>query len=204
MTTRATATQTSATLFGIVDPGAAPAEHRFEFGTEVSYGSSTTARPTPPGAAAEVSDTVTGLKADTAYHFRVIATGPGGTTSGADATVRTLRKASPRSLSAAAKPRRDRKLPFRYRLSGRLRLPAGVQASEACSGSVSIQLHRGRRRVTSTRAALSRSCSYRKTIAFRNTRRIRASKGRLKVSVSFRGNAVLASRRARSLFVGFG
>jgi TolB protein len=203
-TGRATATQTTAALFGIVDPRGAPTEFRFEYGTDTSYGSATSPGAAAPGAAAEVTGGASGLKANTLYHYRLVATNPGNVTTGADATVRTLRKAAPRSLSAAAKPRRDRKLPFRYRFSGRLRLPAGLRAAEACNGSVLIQVHRGRRRVTSTRAGLSRSCSYRKVVSFRNTRRLRAGKGRLKVSVSFRGNASLATKRARTLFVSFG
>ena len=203
-TTRATATQTTASLFGIVDPRGAPAQFRFDFGTDASYGSSTAARPASSGAAAEVSDAVTGLKAATTYHFRVVATGPGGATPGADATIRTAPKARPRALSARARPSSDRKAPFRYVFSGRLGLPAGVQAAEACGGTVTIQVKRGRRRVKTSRARLSESCAYRKAFSFKSARTLRAARGRLQVTVSFPGNAVLASTRARAFSVRFG
>ena len=202
-TSRATATQTRATLFGIVDPRGAPAEHRFEFGPTTSYGSTTAPGTTPPGAAAEVSGAATGLKANTTYHYRLLATTPGGTTAGADATVRTPRKAKPRSLSRKASPRRDRKAPFRYVFSGRVGLPSGVQAADGCSGSVAIQVKNGRRTVTSTRANLSRSCAYRKVVSL-SARRLRATRGKLKATITFRGNGVLTSRRARTLSVPFG
>jgi dipeptidyl aminopeptidase/acylaminoacyl peptidase len=202
-TSRATATQTRATLFGIVDPRGAPAEHRFEFGPTTSYGSTTAPGTTPPGAAAEVSGAATGLKANTTYHYRLLATTPGGTTAGADATVRTPRKAKPRSVSRKASPRRDRKAPFRYVFSGRVGLPSGVQAADGCSGSVAIQVKNGRRTVRSTRANLSRSCAYRKVVSL-SARRLRATRGKLKATITFRGNGVLTSRRARTLSVPFG
>jgi hypothetical protein len=202
-TTRASATQIRATLFGIVDPRGAPAVHRFEFGPTTSYGSTTSPGTTPPGAAAEVSAAVSGLKANTTYHYRLLATTPGGTTAGADATVTTPRKAKPLSVSGKASPRRDRKTPFRYVLSGRVGLPSGVQAADACLGSVAIQVKRGRRTVTSTRANLSRSCTYRKVVSL-SARRLRATRGKLKATITFRGNDVLASRRTRTLSVTFG
>jgi hypothetical protein len=54
------------------------------------------------------------------------------------------------------------------------------------------------------RARLSKSCRYRKALAVKSTRRLRASKGRLKVTVSFPGNGVLTSRRAKARVVRFG
>ncbi|HEV7584624.1 MAG TPA: alkaline phosphatase family protein [Solirubrobacteraceae bacterium] len=85
--------QTSATLNGSVNPnGALVSDCRFEYGASTSYGSAV-ACSAAPGAGSTpvaVSATVSGLKANTTYHFRVRATNPAGTTTGADQPLTTL------------------------------------------------------------------------------------------------------------------
>jgi probable HAF family extracellular repeat protein len=81
-------TQVSATLGATVNPnGAGLSDCHFEYGTTTSYGSSVPC--TPPLLGSEtspvaVSGSLTGLRKGTTYHFRIVATNLGGTSSGAD------------------------------------------------------------------------------------------------------------------------
>ncbi len=195
----------SAKLNGTIDSTVLhPTTYWFEYGATTTYGSRTpdAAAPAPVGAQAVAAD-IAGLRPATTFHVRLVARNAIGTTAGLDATFQTP-KARPRSLTVRVRPRRDRKLPFRYVISGRLRLPTGVSAALGCRGRVAIQVKRGKRKITARQAKVSRSCRYRKAISIKSTRRLRASKGRLKVTTSFRGNAVLSSRRGATRFVRFG
>jgi Tol biopolymer transport system component len=198
-------TPLSARVNGSIDSNVLnPTTWFFEYGTTAAYGSRTpdAAAPALVGLQA-VSANLDNLRTSVTYHARLVARNAIGTTVGADQTFRTSR-ARPTSLSARAKPRRDRKLPFRYVVAGRLGRPAVVPVAEACRGRVSIKVKKGRRTVVARRARLTKSCRYRKTLAVKSTRRLRASRGRLKVTVSFPGNGVLTSRRAKSRVVRFG
>lgn len=85
-------TESSASLNASVNPDGSPVtECRFEYGTMSAYGSSV-ACAAPPGSGAApvaVSAAVSGLAASTTYHFRVVATGPGGGANGPDTTLTT-------------------------------------------------------------------------------------------------------------------
>jgi hypothetical protein len=181
-----------------------PTTYWFDYGTTTAYGARTPDAPAPaPLGTQAVSAAIAGLRPAADYHFRLLARNAIGTTAGADATFRTP-KATPRSLTVLVRPRRDRRLPFRYVIRGRLRLPTSVSAAEGCSGRVTIQIQRGKRKLATRRPKLSRSCRYRKVISFRSTRRLRASKGRLRVTTAFRGNALLSSKRGAPRSVRFG
>ncbi len=91
----AVATST-ATLNGIVDPEAGgEAEYYFQYGSSANYG-----RITPAGGAelsdytqpSRVSQAISGLKASTEYHFRLVVKSASGTTYGADHTLSTTPK----------------------------------------------------------------------------------------------------------------
>ena len=198
-------TPLSATLNGSVDSTVLnPTTYFFEYGPTTAYGSRTpdAAAPAPVGLQA-VSATLDGLRTSVTYHARLVARNAIGTTTGADQTFRTNR-ARPTSLSGRVKPQRDRSLPFRYVVAGRLGRPAAVPATVGCRGRVTVRVKLKRRTIVARRARLSRSCRYRKAVAIRSTRRLRASKGRLKVTVSFPGNGVLTSRKAKPRAVRFG
>jgi IPT/TIG domain-containing protein len=85
-------TQTSATLNATVNPnGAEVSECKFEYGTSTGYGTSVPCS-TPPGAgtsAVAVSASLVALTASTTYHFRIVASNPGGANVGADQTFST-------------------------------------------------------------------------------------------------------------------
>src|SRR5207302_6770403 len=86
-------TQTSATLHASVNPnGSEVSDCHFEYGTSTAYGSSAACTP-PPGSgesAVSVSAPISGLAANTTYHFRISATNAFGTSTGSDKTLKTL------------------------------------------------------------------------------------------------------------------
>jgi hypothetical protein len=92
-------TRTSAALYASVDPaGAAVSACYFEYGPTVSYGvsiecgfvSGISAFPPSGIAAVPVFARIYGLTPATTYHFRIVATGEGGTSDGTDQTFTTL------------------------------------------------------------------------------------------------------------------
>lgn len=83
--------QTTATLNGTLVPNGDPGgncSYRFDYGLTVDYGLQT-ASTVATGGSQAVSATPTGLLSGYLYHFRLIATGPGGQTFGTDQTFTT-------------------------------------------------------------------------------------------------------------------
>jgi hypothetical protein len=106
------------------------------------------------------------------------------------------------SLTLNAKPRRDRRLPFRYRFSGSVKFPAGINKAVVCGGTVKLRLRKGTKTVAKGTAAVSKGCTYKKTITIRSTRRTGTKKGKLKVAATFGGHTYLKSSK-RSTTVRF-
>ena len=87
---------TSATVAGTVDPNGLTTSWYVEYGTSTSYGSKTTTRDAGNGTAAvAVSVALTGLKAGTTYHYRVVGTNSAGTARGADRAFQTVGDTKP-------------------------------------------------------------------------------------------------------------
>jgi hypothetical protein len=83
-------TYSSAIVFGSVDPHAQPTTYVFQYGTSHSYGAQTPLAPAGSGSASiNVSQTLTGLQPLSTYHYRILATSPGGATAGKDRTFAT-------------------------------------------------------------------------------------------------------------------
>ncbi|HWX46343.1 MAG TPA: hypothetical protein VNY52_13615 [Solirubrobacteraceae bacterium] len=86
-------TETAATLAGTVNPEDATLTGcRFEYGASAAYGhSAPCATPLPPGgdAAQAVSAPLSGLRANTTYHYRLLAESASGASMTADATFKT-------------------------------------------------------------------------------------------------------------------
>jgi hypothetical protein len=93
-------------------------------------------------------------------------------------------------------PRRDRRRPFRFRTRGRLLRPAGVSRRAGCRGTVLVQVKSHRRTISARRTRLGRRCGFSSRVTFR-----RALRGRLKFTVRFSGNRVLAPGSARTVRV---
>ena len=98
-------TQTTATLSATVNPnGGEISECRLEYGTTAAYGSSApcTSSPGSGTGPVAVSASLTGLTANTTYHFRISATNAGGTSTGQDETFQTPVNAPAVAVQAAA------------------------------------------------------------------------------------------------------
>jgi phosphodiesterase/alkaline phosphatase D-like protein len=94
----------TANLKGTVNANNADATVTFEYGLTTAYGTTVTAdqSPVPGSTDTAVSKTISGLTADTTYHYRVVATNSQGTTNGADMTF--YNTAAPYARTDAAIP----------------------------------------------------------------------------------------------------
>ena len=94
----------SATATGTVNPNGQATNWFFEYGTSTSYGRRTATRSAGSGTTnVQVSAALTGLVPGTTYHYRLVATGGGGTTRGADGIFTT--SAAPVAVTGAASRR---------------------------------------------------------------------------------------------------
>ncbi len=105
------------------------------------------------------------------------------------------------SLTLKARPRRDRRLPFRFTFSGRVRIPSGVSRASVCGGRVRLVVNKGARRtVARGTAKVSKRCNYKKRVTIRTARRPGRRKARLRVSARFGGNSALkGSKRSTTV-----
>ena len=108
----------TATLKRTVNAKGEPTNYFFEIGTTRKYGTLTPLAPAGSRTVAvKVSQALSGLRAVTTYHYRIVAVGPGGSNVGADRTfttrkdppvARDRRRAQPSSLRKARSPSRAR------------------------------------------------------------------------------------------------
>jgi subtilisin family serine protease len=83
---------TGATLNGRTDPNGTSTSYKFEYGTTEAYGQSIPASPKAIGSGSgqvTASEVINGLKPDTIYHFRLVATTSKGAVNGADEIFKT-------------------------------------------------------------------------------------------------------------------
>jgi hypothetical protein len=80
-------TSSSATLNGTINPNGTNTTYYFEYGGSTGYGSSTASSSAGSGSTGtSVTANITGLNANTTYHFRLLASNTGGISYGSDAT----------------------------------------------------------------------------------------------------------------------
>jgi hypothetical protein len=92
---------TTATVSGSVNPNGTATSWYVEYGTSTGYGSKTAATSAGSGTAGvPVSSALTGLKAGTTYHYRVVATSSAGTGHGGDGILTTA--AAPQAVTGGA------------------------------------------------------------------------------------------------------
>ena len=82
----------SATLNGAVDPHELTTTVYFQYGATTSYGNTTGSQTKSGNTYQNVSANISGLSANTVYHFRIVATNSLGTRYGSDRTFTTLRR----------------------------------------------------------------------------------------------------------------
>ena len=140
-------TSTGATLNGTVNPSGSATTYHFQYGTTSGYGA---VAPVPDGSAG--SDraahaeqvAVTGLSPNTTYHFRIVASSAGGTSSGADHMFRTARAPAPPAIAVTVT--RLSISPNRFTLSGRIVSHRCVvqtrknQKQRACKRAVALRI----------------------------------------------------------------
>ena len=102
---------------------------------------------------------------------------------------------TPTGLTARVSPKRDPAIPYRFTTSGTLALPANVTKAQGCSGQVSIQIKAGKKTISTRRAKLTRTCTYRSAVRF--TIRDRVRRGALNVTARYLGNDVFLPLRGR-------
>jgi hypothetical protein len=108
-------TQSGATLNATVDPnGERVSECTFEYGTTSAYGSSAPCSSLPGSgdSPVEVSASLSGLSANTTYHFRISATNASGPSKGADETFKTLANCTAEGFCASFTHDEAKGLPF--------------------------------------------------------------------------------------------
>ncbi|MDQ1512564.1 MAG: hypothetical protein QOC59_406, partial [Microbacteriaceae bacterium] len=103
-------------------------------------------------------------------------------------------------LSVRVRPRRDRRPPRRFTTTGSIKPPPNVSRTAACEGRISIQVKAGRNTISNRGARVTPRCRFRSTVRFGATRRFGRHR-RLRFTVRFQGNAALARRTARPIWV---
>lgn len=90
-----------ATLKGTVNPDGGETKTYFEYGTSTSYGSKTAEVNVGSGSTPlEQSQAISGLSANTVYHYRIVASNPSGSSQGIDRTFTTVGAPAISGLSA--------------------------------------------------------------------------------------------------------
>ena len=113
--------------------------------------------------------------------------------------VRALPRLRARRLVAESTRRQTRR-GLRVTTSGRLLLPAGVSRAEGCLGAVVVTVKSGKRTVSTRKARLTKTCSFRTKVTFTVDRRL--GDRPLKVLATFQGNRRLFRQRANSIGLG--
>jgi hypothetical protein len=92
------------------------------------------------------------------------------------------------SLTAFAKPKRDPKKPFIFRVQGRLILPNGVSKADGCKGTVRIIGTKGRSKkvLVKRRTGIKSTCKYKARAKLRKNKA--GKRGTVRFKVQFLGN----------------
>src|SRR5439155_1316352 len=85
----------SATLNGSVDPHGLSTTVHFEYGTTTAYGHNTANQNKTGNTYQNVTANISGLAANTRYHFRMVGSNGAGTTNGSDRTFTSLASSTP-------------------------------------------------------------------------------------------------------------
>jgi hypothetical protein len=184
-------TASTATLTAAIGPQGLATTYNFQYGTSANYGSKTSTGNLPAGTTpVAVSANLSHLKANTTYHFRIVATNASGASQGVGVTFKTARR-SLAGLPVTTTPHHAVKFPYRFVFTGKLRLPRGPTSSSECSGIVSVLIKRGKKTVARAHSGVFGACGWKTSVKLGNRKAV-PRHGKLSVTVSFSGDAVLA------------
>jgi hypothetical protein len=195
----------SAVANGTLDPQLLDSSWHMEYGRTTAYGSATAPQTTPGSTvgAAAVSVPLPALKANTVYHYRLVASNASGTSQGADATFTTARDVTKPVVSFKVKRQRirtarTRGLAYLGRCSERCLGNAQLTVSRATARKLGIPLVLGKSRITldpkPTSVTLRVRASRRAKTQLKAVRK--SFKATLKIRVADEsGNAVSVRRR---------
>jgi hypothetical protein len=172
----------AATVSGSVDPNLLDTTWRFEYGRTTAYGAKSPLQTAPEAtvATAPAGAVLTGLRANTVYHYRLVASNSSGGVIGQDLTFRTARDVTPPTLAiTAAKKQKIR----RVRARG---VVYKARCSEACKGTATLEISKG----TARRLGLPRVLG-----KARVSLKVRTKASTLRVRLSKRARAQIAALR---------
>ncbi|HEY5316391.1 MAG TPA: hypothetical protein VIJ20_00315 [Solirubrobacteraceae bacterium] len=193
-------TSTGAKIAGTVNPEGEATAYEVQYGTTTAYKSHTTAANAGVGSAAiTTTSTLKGLKASTTYHYRLVATNASGTTDGTARTFKTG-KPAPRGLGAKVSPRTATSFPYHYTVKGKLSAPKGVSAKQACTGTITLKVKRGKKTISTTHTKIGKKCTWKASVTLTKKGKVPGS-GKLQITPSFGGNKTLAGLTAKPLTV---
>ncbi|HZV73269.1 MAG TPA: fibronectin type III domain-containing protein [Conexibacter sp.] len=184
----------------LLNPNASATTYRFQYGTSTAYGLETFGRSLAAGVVPKsVSFRINSLASHTTYHFRVVASNRAGTTYGPDALAQTG-PFPPGRLEVVTRPGRAARSHPWYVTRGRLVLGPGVSVAEGCGGGT-VTVRFTSRIGTVARGSVRLSpghCGFRLRMrALPRSTHVT----RLRVHVSFGGNAILTPFEAPSQLV---
>jgi hypothetical protein len=96
-------------------------------------------------------------------------------------------------LAASLLPKSDPTKPFRFRVAGRLKLPKGILRGAGCDGTVVITARSGGRRLARRTTDVGGYCHFAERVRLHRA----GDGGRVRFTVSFRGNKVLLPQTVR-------
>jgi hypothetical protein len=98
----------------------------------------------------------------------------------------------PPKVTSTTTPKKDSKAPFTFTTKGKINLPSGVSAAAGCTGTVAVTFKAGKKTISTRKAKVSKTCTFRSKVKFSIPSRLHPKS--LRVQSTFRGNAVLTSR----------
>ena len=107
------------------------------------------------------------------------------------------KRVAPAGVTRELTPARDRRAPFRFRVTGRVILPRDVSVGDGCNGLMLITVRSGKKTLAARTAQLLGSCAYKSgRFSWRTRRPFGPGRKQLTVSVRFTGNATLRGKAA--------
>jgi Ca2+-binding RTX toxin-like protein len=104
----------------------------------------------------------------------------------------TVPRFKPSKVTSTTTPKTDATAPFTFTTKGRISLPSGVSKGAGCAGTVAVTFKAGKKTISTRKAKVTKSCTFRSKVTFSLPSRLHPKT--LRVQSTFRGNAVLTSR----------